>query len=546
MKRKLIALLLTSAMTVGCLVGCGAENNSDVPESSENSKEVIAESDNFNETGYPIVNEPITLNVMLRIRDTDTLMDVNEMPVMQALEEQTGIHVEWEVIKETDWSTRTNLMLASGEYPDIIIGSIDAEEYGVSQEILIPVDELTAQYMPIYTERMADEAADPTISLVCSDGRKYAIGEMENLGCDINCFNFINQTWLDKLNLETPTTIDALTDVFRAFKTQDPNGNGKADEVPIELALNSQTYYGVNGVLPLFGIPKNFDKWVYLDDNKQVQLVPMQDEFRECMEWLHLLYEEELVDAEFLSQDNSTVDLKLASGDIGFFAAYRLTDKGWDDGVKKDSVLFTPAWTDGREANIERHMVIASEAAYITATNEYVAESLRWLDATLESETMWSLRYGSQDGTDGEGTGWKYNDEGLIEFMWSLQATETFPCLGVNALSVASAKYMQENVSQAPKNAERISFSNTYEETGVKQTYSNSYLKLVTFSSEQNEKNNLIETDLDKAVKEAMADFVVKGVTDDTWNAFVQRLKDMNTAEYVKAYQDGIDALGIE
>ena len=43
----------------------------------------------------------------------------------------------------------------------------------------------------------------------------------------------INKTWLDKLGLETPTTIDELRTVLQAFKTQDPNGNGQPDEVPM-------------------------------------------------------------------------------------------------------------------------------------------------------------------------------------------------------------------------------------------------------------------------------------------------------------------------
>ena len=46
---------------------------------------------------------------------------------------------------------------------------------------------------------------------------------------------FINKTWLDKLGLQMPTTWDELENVLDAFKTQDPNGNGKADEVPMNI-----------------------------------------------------------------------------------------------------------------------------------------------------------------------------------------------------------------------------------------------------------------------------------------------------------------------
>ena len=42
----------------------------------------------------------------------------------------------------------------------------------------------------------------------------------------------MRKDWLDKFNLELPETIDEYYTVFKAFKTQDPNGNGKDDEIP--------------------------------------------------------------------------------------------------------------------------------------------------------------------------------------------------------------------------------------------------------------------------------------------------------------------------
>ena len=46
-------------------------------------------------------------------------------------------------------------------------------------------------------------------------------------------FYWIRQDWLDKLGLAVPTTVDELHDVLLAFKNNDPNGNGKADEIPL-------------------------------------------------------------------------------------------------------------------------------------------------------------------------------------------------------------------------------------------------------------------------------------------------------------------------
>mgnify|MGYP001058416172 FL=1 len=156
MKKKLIAALLTTAMLFTGLTGCGgssdggAQTGQTEQASTEEAGETAAAAepgDNFNETGYPIVNEPITLKVLLGIRDVDSLTPTEEMPALVRLEEQTGIHIEWEIIKGADWETKLNLMFASGEYPDIILScntTVDDEEYGVTQQILIPLEDAIA------------------------------------------------------------------------------------------------------------------------------------------------------------------------------------------------------------------------------------------------------------------------------------------------------------------------------------------------------------------------------------------------------------------
>ena len=410
MKNKVMAMLLAATMAVTCLAGCGSkkeetQNSVATGTSAQESTAtgtVVEEKSNFNETGYPIVNEPITLKVMMAIPDTSNLMPPNEMKVVQDLEEMTGIHIEWEVIKVADWDTKLNLMFASGEYPDIILNTrtgMDVELYGVQQKLILPVDELIEQYMPLYTERTQMEYSDPTVWQAASDGNKYVIGSMIAQNINIDRHYFINQDWLDALNLEMPDSMEALTDVLRAFKTQDPNGNGEQDEIPAEFALVNLAH-----ILPLFGVPASGagTGWLHIDDNKQIQLSATQDGFRECMEWLHLLYEEELMDVEFISQDNATFTSKLTEGNVGFFPGWRLTKNGYD-ALGEASTLYTPGW-----AMFQRTREDAGAGAYIISTNEHIPETMRWLNAMLETETMFSLYYGEQ------GVGWDYAENGKI------------------------------------------------------------------------------------------------------------------------------------
>lgn len=551
MKKRVIALLLTGAMLMASLTGCGG-SSSDTSGSdgtaastqgteSQSGASEVGTSGNFNAEGYPIVNEEITLKVMLGIRDTDTMIAPEEMPAVQRLDELTGIKTEWEVVKGSDWSTKLNLMFASGEYPDVIISpnmDVDDEEYGVSQQLLIPLDSLIDQYMPIYNERVNAEDNDPTVSLIASDGQTYAVGYLVGQNINTNQHYFINQDWLDALNLETPTDMESLTEVLRKFKTDDPNGNGQTDEVPLEMGLDTG-FYGIRYILPLFGIPCDPEKWIYIDDNKKVQFVATQDGFRECMEWVNMCYKEGLVDAELLSQDLNTIETKLKAGNIGFFAAWRLLAMGFDDGVAKDSVF----WMPESSASCYRYLEVARPAAFITVTNQNKEATMRWLDAMLDTETQFSLYYGEQDATDG--TGWTYNENGKIDSI-NDGTVEIRNYLDCNTMFFAPGMYISDTFNMPAQRVEKTEYSLKSDEAGIIQKYSNDYLDMAPLTSEQLQSSALTETDINNAVVENIANFVTNGVTDDSWNSFVSMFDGMGVADYVQMYQNAIDQMDIE
>lgn len=52
---------------------------------------------------------------------------------------------------------------------------------------------------------------------------------------------WINQTWLDKLDMELPTTTEEFKEMLIRFRDDDPNGNGEKDELPL---LGSSSWGG--------------------------------------------------------------------------------------------------------------------------------------------------------------------------------------------------------------------------------------------------------------------------------------------------------------
>lgn len=554
MRKKLITLLLTMSMVTTMFAGCG--NNEEVAESESKetvttvvesttvSESVEEEIPNFNSEGYPVVDEEITLKVLIMIADAnvDATVEISEMPAIKKITELTGIKTEWEIIRNSEWSTKFNLIMATDEYPDVIISNAtDYEEYGAQQGILIPVDELTEKYMPIYNERIAMESYDVTAKLAASDGKKYGVGFMvaENNSTYTNYF--LNQSWLDTLKLETPTDVESLTEVLRAFRDGDPNGNGDTtDEIPMSLIISdNSSNYSVSQMMGFFGMPVGVTSWLYIDDNKQVQFAPVQDAFRESMEWLHMCYDEGLLDIESISQDANTVSTKMTTGKLGFFPGWRLVDSGFEPGVEEQMTLWIP-----EDAVFFKQLELATAKAFITKTNKYPEATARWLDTWLDTENQFSTYYDVQNqDQDPTKYGWYYAENGKISTNPKPKEMVERTFLSNAGMFFAPPTWYFATANMNAARIQKAEYSDAYIAAGILQKYSNTYLDLVKLNAEQKEASILLKTDSDNAVKEYMAAFIKEGVTDKNWDEFVKILKDMGIDDYVKMYQDGIDKL---
>lgn len=168
---------------------------------------------------------------------------------------------------------------------------------------------------------------------------------------------------------------------------------------------------------------------------------------------------------------------------------------------------------------------------------------MRWLDATLETETQFSLYYGEQDATDG--TGWAYNENGKIDSI-NDGTVEIRNYLDCNTMFFAPGKYLSDTFNMPEQRVEKTEYSLKSDEAGIIQKYSNDYLDMAPLTSEQLQSSALTETDINNAVVENIANFVVNGVTDDSWNSFVSMFDGMGVADYVKMYQEAIDRMDIE
>ena len=182
-----------------------------------------------------IVDEPLELTIQMNHARYPIYEET--WPVEQAARELTGINLINDAVganMRTDENTgRTealNLMLASGNVPDIVGSSRIRDfvnQYG-PEGAFVPFNDLIAEHAPNIAAYDA-ERPDIEAAVKASDGQMYYIPYLPD-GKYGRAY-WIRTDWLNALGLDMPETLDEYEAVLRAFKTQDPNGNGIADEV---------------------------------------------------------------------------------------------------------------------------------------------------------------------------------------------------------------------------------------------------------------------------------------------------------------------------
>lgn len=184
----------------------------------------------FNETGFPIVKEPIVLSAIASRNPMHG--DFNQMPSIDQIEQKAGITLDFEQIPSSSYSEKLNLLFASGSLPDMIFYGEPNNLMSYAGELVRPLDAYIERYMPNLLRVFAQRPQYRRF-LVRSDGNIYQLLRSEEYS-QIQTPNnlFINKLWLDKLGLAVPETTEELYRALKAFKERDPNGNGRADEIP--------------------------------------------------------------------------------------------------------------------------------------------------------------------------------------------------------------------------------------------------------------------------------------------------------------------------
>ena len=420
MKRKILAVFLALCMSTSLAAcnGGGTSSTSGSTESGAEASGTTAETpENFNAEGLPIVNEPITVDTWI---EGGTDIDWTNNGFVNTVAEESGIQMEITAVSGADSVTQRNLRLASGDFPDVfmldwtsIMTFTDIMQYGVQEQILAPID----QYIEPYSENMGrilEEHPDFADAITATDGHIYGFPRFsECYHCLAYPKFYIRQDWLDALNLEMPTTTDELKDVLTAFVTQDPNGNGQADEIGLlgGTDFNLMLEYGIIGNSFVTVKP---DFWLYTPDGENIDISVTTDAYRDGLIYLNDLYANGLIDPTSFTNDSDQFaqTVRLEPYIVGMYCCDHI-GMGYDnanvDEAKNYQIVPVLEGPDGvrQQSQNSGEGQIQGFHAVMTVACENPEAVFRMIDHYFYDDYWNMYRFHGP-----EGTGWDYAEEG--------------------------------------------------------------------------------------------------------------------------------------
>lgn len=308
--KKVVAALMVSAICVLGLAGCGGQSGQPgESEQTEQSKtpETDGSADTAGDTG-----EKVKLTALISTHSLTK--DVEEMEWLRQFEEAANVEIEWQQIS-ADWGQKKSALFGSGDIPDILINATSDADYvqfdGLFEDLTPWIEQNGTNVKVMFEEH-------PELKALCTtlDGKIYGLPYYEKATVNTRPL-FINQVWLDNLNLEMPTTWEELENVLIAFKEQDANGNGDpSDEIPMDFQgipnTRSPIYF-----LGSLGIKLSDDAGggYFLDDGT-VKCIYTDERLKTLLQYLRELWAKELLNNELFTQDYSKFQ-SLARGEGG-------------------------------------------------------------------------------------------------------------------------------------------------------------------------------------------------------------------------------------
>ncbi|QAY70843.1 extracellular solute-binding protein [Xylanimonas protaetiae] len=397
--KKLSTLVLAAAVSAG-LVGCTSQG---APEEAPSKDVVIPAGDLADQSGTLTPSNPTTLTTWITSAEQAPAPDNK---ITKLLKEKLGVTLDYEIVSPDNVDQKIGVMLAGGEYPDLI-GTTDLKLRLLEGGALRPLDDMlaTGDYPNISTH------VEPYIKKMSYSGTEvdpglYIIPNYNRFYGDVTGGTYYGPAfWIQKRVLEdagypdlSNMTLDRYFQLIADYKAKHPETDG-APTVGFELLASTGREWGMtNPPALLAGSPNNGG--VIVDDNNKAEIYANKDIAKDFYKVVNEKYSEGLVDPESFTLTYDQYTAKLATG-----AVLGMHDQGWDFGTAtqslqsagKDEYTYVPLMPvyDGVQPwYADRDVMNTNQGFGLSVSSKQPEKALKFIDMMLSEPWQKVLSWG--------------------------------------------------------------------------------------------------------------------------------------------------------
>ncbi len=497
---------------------------------------------------------------------------VTELAMVKEWEELTGIRFEWQDVPYDGVAEKINLTLSAGgdQLPDCFWNFVDGQSSNfvvqyADQGVFMPTEDIIDNYMPNYKALLESKEEYRKIA-TAPDGHIYGfpyIEEMEGLVLTPGPF-VINNDWLEQVNMDMPTTVDEYVEVLKAFRDAgDLNGNGQADETPLAVQFGAHDTFGSNDLFyrftGCFGQAdsycggNNYADHLYLNEEGKVAFSATDEAFRKTAEFFNMLWNEGLIwNGSFEADTSLAFENSLLKQDVATVGSYstwggkesitnievrnqyealpRLEGENGKTGFRLNYSELQDSSNTAITTNCEFPHVIGLMVEAISS------------DPKLAVTSNWGA-VGAVFVEEEDGFLTKPRDENgnalpQGEFADGKESARenTTPCRG--SFIIKDSYY--EDVCDYDA-VPLLEGQKTNGKEEMLEEYADSVLPRTMLTVEESSRVSQIQPTISDIVDRYVVDWVLNGVTDESWQSYQTELENAGVADLISIWQAAID-----
>ncbi|MCA0754274.1 extracellular solute-binding protein [Paenibacillus sp. N4] len=531
MSKKILSMTLILSMLIVILSACsgnGSETGSGVsasdPPAAAPSQSPDAGSQQYGDTGglqLPIVDEPVTITYMLPSNVAD--LNDNKLVVNELLK-RTGIKVEFQSYSPQTYQDKLKVVVASGKLPDIFIGLKPAELKKIGQQKGVAAITDYADMLPNFKKLYVEENAWVIKSFGDQNGNLYT-WPIFNLNRDVNHGFLYRKDIFDKLGIEEWTNTEQFYEALKKLKEAYPDSYPYASKGLANIFKDWSFGWGL-------GNADNYPAY-YDEKDGAWKFASVQPEHKEMLDFMKRLYNEGLIDPEFLTDTQDSWTTKMTSGKafvtwdwIGRLDLFYNQIK--DQNPEYDLRYANPV---GPTGNV-RSLPEVSDFSIAVANNKNTEISLKLLDYLTSPS-------GSELMTVGvEGVNFEWGDDGFPVY----PELAELPLVDIGVLEDRYSMWLEGAYLRPDRRSVYYKFSEKEQEAQdkiLKGDKREARDPILNFTDEEISVLAELQTSLQKAAEEFNAKYILdKSYGEQQWQDWLRNAPKNGSEQVIKVYND--------